>query len=756
MLKKLSNLSLGFKTTTFLTLILSFLLISMNIFSATYTNKIITNKVNNQLKQRLEQIYLTLETYDELVETTANNLYSAFESQFVNLKLDSNTLVDVNGRKTPLFTSNGDILNNNSNYVDYYTKMKGSTGSIFVKKGDEFISIATSMKLPNGKRPLGTTIRKNSPAYKALLRGEKYFGSVNLFSKEYMSVYSPIKIAGKLIGAFYVGYNYTQGYNKLIKRLKNIKIAKSGYLYILSTKKKNLGDFILHPKLEKTNIFKVNKQSYIKKMFEKNQGMIHYNWKNEKNGENYNKTVIFKDYKARSWKLVLEAKNDEFLEESNKFTNTLIIISLLFITVLTIIILFVIKKLVIKPLHSLQKGLEDFFNFLNYKTEKTNLIKTFSNDEIGKMSLLINSSIKNIENNLNIEKELINDTLNVANEVSEGILSSRINKTSNNPQLNELKNVVNNMLKNIENNITAVQDLLTEFTNFNYLPKLEVNNVKSNIKKLYEDLNYLGNTTSKMLCENLNTGYSLKDNSNNLSKVTTNLSHSSNEQATSLEETAASLEELTSTMSNNEQNMNKMSQDAEDLITSIVNGQNLANKTASSMDSINEQTNAIAEAITIIDQIAFQTNILSLNAAVEAATAGEAGKGFAVVAGEVRNLASRSAEAAHEIKQLVENATIKANEGKNIANEMIEGYENLNTNVHETAQIITDVITNFKEQVRGIEQINDAVSSLDKLTQNNAVIASNAHEIAMQTDTISSKIVKEASAKEFEGKEKYE
>jgi methyl-accepting chemotaxis protein len=98
----------------------------------------------------------------------------------------------------------------------------------------------------------------------------------------------------------------------------------------------------------------------------------------------------------------------------------------------------------------------------------------------------------------------------------------------------------------------------------------------------------------------------------------------------------------------------------------------LANKTTQAMEEINVQVNSINDAISIIDQIAFQTNILSLNAAVEAATAGEAGKGFAVVAAEVRNLANRSAEAAKEIKTIVENATIKANNGKNIANTMID------------------------------------------------------------------------------------
>lgn len=117
-----------------------------------------------------------------------------------------------------------------------------------------------------------------------------------------------------------------------------------------------------------------------------------------------------------------------------------------------------------------------------------------------------------------------------------------------------------------------------------------------------------------------------------------------------------------------------MSSHSEELTQSIKKGQDLANSTVVSMDQINEQTQAIADAITVIDQITFQTNILSLNAAVEVATAGEAGKGFVVVAQEVRNLASRSAEAAKEIKDIVEEATEKTNNGKTIADEMINGY----------------------------------------------------------------------------------
>ncbi|MDX4064280.1 methyl-accepting chemotaxis protein, partial [Aliarcobacter skirrowii] len=162
--------------------------------------------------------------------------------------------------------------------------------------------------------------------------------------------------------------------------------------------------------------------------------------------------------------------------------------------------------------------------------------------------------------------------------------------------------------------------------------------------------------------------------------------------------------------------------------------------------------NLVNEAIGVIDNIAFQTNILSLNAAVEAATAGEAGKGFAVVAQEVRNLATRSAEAAKEIKEIVERATVKANEGKSIATNMIEGYKNLNNNISSTMNLIADIENASKEQLLGIEQINDAVNQLDQQTQQNAMVASQSHDIALGTDEIARLIVEDADKKEFIGK----
>ncbi|MGD9555340.1 MAG: methyl-accepting chemotaxis protein, partial [Arcobacteraceae bacterium] len=269
---------------------------------------------------------------------------------------------------------------------------------------------------------------------------------------------------------------------------------------------------------------------------------------------------------------------------------------------------------------------------------------------------------------------------------------------------------------------------------------------------LINNVNFLTKEISDLLKQSLTIGITLDEASDILIRNVDTLNTSSNEAAASLEETAAALEEITSTIVNNSENVAKMNGYAKELTISAKTGQELAQNTTKAMDEITQQVTLINEAISVIDQIAFQTNILSLNAAVEAATAGEAGKGFAVVAQEVRNLASRSAEAAKEIKSIVENATTKAGQGKAISADMIKGYEGLLENISKSTLMISEIANASKEQEAGITQINDAVAALDQQTQQNASVASQTHDIAVQTDTIAKEIVKDANAKEFLGK----
>ncbi|MFY9074135.1 methyl-accepting chemotaxis protein [Malaciobacter mytili] len=438
----------------------------------------------------------------------------------------------------------------------------------------------------------------------------------------------------------------------------------------------------------------------------------------------------------------------EIYNTSKIMTISTIIISL----VMIILLAFLIISDITKKLSLFKNGLNSFFLYLNRESNSVEKIDITSRDEFGQMSKIINENIEKTQKSIEEDRKLIDETITVLGEFEQGDLCQRLNLSVNNPALMELKSVLNKMADNLENNIDNVLNILEQYSNYNYLNKIPTKDLKEHLLKLASGVNELGTSITSMLIENKANGLTLDESSNILLENVDKLNDSSTEAASSLEETAAALEEITSNIRHNTENIAKMAQFSSEVNKSATQGEALANQTTNAMEDINTQVTAINDAIIVIDQIAFQTNILSLNAAVEAATAGEAGKGFAVVAQEVRNLASRSAEAAKEIKALVENATLKANEGKNIASNMINGYKLLNENISHTTGLISDIENASKEQLLGIEQINDAVNQLDQQTQKNAMVASEAHDIAVLTDEIAKLVVSNANAKEFDGK----
>ena len=432
--------------------------------------------------------------------------------------------------------------------------------------------------------------------------------------------------------------------------------------------------------------------------------------------------------------------------------STIMVIILLISIVLGITVAFFISQQLSNSAKSIQEGLINFFAFVNKEKNHSEIIQLDSQDEFGLMAQMINKNIELTERNIHKDDEFVKDVARVVNELSNGNMLAKLEKSSNTPVLIELKKLIDHLQDYLEHTIARdlnkLIDVLDSFKNEDFTAK-----VPDSYAKVAVIVNELGDVISKLLKQSLDVGRTLDGSSTQLIDNVKVLNESTNSAAASLEETSASLEEITSSVLSNSNNVELMTQYSKTLSDSANTGQKLAHSTSLAMDQINEQVSTINDAIAVIDQIAFQTNILSLNAAVEAATAGEAGKGFAVVAQEVRNLASRSAEAAKDIKNIVETATNKANEGKSTSTNMINGYEELLENINKTTQTIQEISSESKEQEKGIRQINDAVSRLDKQTQQNAQIASQTNQIAMETDKIAKEIVSEALSKEFLGKE---
>ncbi len=441
---------------------------------------------------------------------------------------------------------------------------------------------------------------------------------------------------------------------------------------------------------------------------------------------------------------------DNSFNESANLVYFMLIMMVILTLVLVSVTVILFKKIVTGGLNKFKSSFAHFLDFISFKTNTFKKPAVYTNDEVGQMLTMLNETADIFDKKLKDDMKVIGEIVLTTDKVEQGIYKCRIHASSDNPMIVTLKNTLNKMLDENEKNMNEVVRTVTHFANDDYTDKVNISpKLQDKMLEVMENINKLGEALGSNARLNLNNGQTLENNSATMTASMNNLAAKANEQAASLEETAAAVEEITSITRNNAENATKMASLGKTVRTSVTTGEELASKTASSMDEINEKVTSINEAITVIDQIAFQTNILSLNAAVEAATAGEAGKGFAVVAQEVRNLANRSAEAAREIKDLVEDANQKANDGKKISDEMINGYKELNTHISETIHIIEDVSKASKEQMTGIEQINDAVTMLDRVTQENASEANQVKAIADEVATMANELVSDAKSKKF-------
>ncbi len=204
------------------------------------------------------------------------------------------------------------------------------------------------------------------------------------------------------------------------------------------------------------------------------------------------------------------------------------------------------------------------------------------------------------------------------------------------------------------------------------------------------------------------------------------LSQRTEEQASALEETAATMDQIASTIKNNAGNAEQAARMAAQSLKVVEESNGLVQNVVESMSTINEGSRRIVDIVGVIDGIAFQTNLLALNAAVEAARAGDQGKGFAVVAGEVRNLAKRSANAATEIKQLINSSVSAVGDGVKLAQQAGASMDTVAGSVGSLAQLVDEISSASKEQALGVAQVGEAINQMDRVTQQNAALVEEA------------------------------
>jgi methyl-accepting chemotaxis protein len=302
----------------------------------------------------------------------------------------------------------------------------------------------------------------------------------------------------------------------------------------------------------------------------------------------------------------------------------------------------------------------------------------------------------------------------------------------------------------VNNSIEAIAEALSETTVM--AEKMAHGNLTQRITGAYqgrlEDLKSALNSSvenmEKTVSAVLQATDSVASNANAISNGSDDLSQRTSEQSSSLEETSSSMEEMAATIEHNTNRANE----AQTLVVSTQqetsDGVEVVNKAVQAMGDIEQSSSKIVPIITLIDGIAFQTNLLALNASVEAARAGEHGRGFAVVAGEVRTLAQRAADAAKDIKVLIDDSSNKVKEGRNLVNQTGESLTSISQSITQVNDIVAKIATATSEQTVVVNQINSAVGQLENVNQQNVALveesSASSYSLSDQTKALKDQI----------------
>jgi len=262
---------------------------------------------------------------------------------------------------------------------------------------------------------------------------------------------------------------------------------------------------------------------------------------------------------------------------------------------------------------------------------------------------------------------------------------------------------------------------------------MEIRN-QDEIGHLMESLNNMAAQLRTVVSDVRNRSGTILTAANEIASGNLDLSQRTEQQAANLEETASSMEEMTATVRQNADNARHASKLAESARNEAERGAEVVSGAMGAMNEINASSRKIADITSVVDEIAFQTNLLALNAAVEAARAGEAGRGFAVVATEVRVLAQRSAEAAKQIKDLIDDSVGKVADGSRLVENSASTLTGIVDSIKKVSDIVSEITASSEEQSDGIQQVNMAVSQMDQGTQQNAALVEQSAAAAKSLD----------------------
>ncbi len=636
------------------------LAVSMTCF-VIYTSNILEREIKDGVLTTVEQnVQLAMNTvklFEKDNVSSAELIMSVFKEMIGKISTNHQMSKTDKYEAIDLISQNG-ILNNNYDILDKFNKAtKGGISTIFAKSGDNFLRVSTSVTKADGSRAVGTMLDKSGQAYKNIMNKDRYIGVVNLFGRNYMSVYDPIIENNEVIGILFVGYDPTEGLNNMKKTFSEMKLGKHGYFSLYNTK---TGKFDFHPtkaNQELSGELKTTMDNIVKKGKGIEPIII----------DGVDCIVAFESFDKLDWMVLGSAVTDDFLTPLKVVSKNFIIASVIVTLLLIAVSMFLLKKMVANPIDRLGTNLNAITSDFTIK------IPIYGKDEIAKISKDINDFIERIRVLISDTKHLSSENSSVANELSSTSLQTG---------------------KRVEKSTEIVEET-------NQRCKVMQENMK----------------------ESLAVAQAGKD---DLQKASTHIK--------------TATEAIRS------------------LSAQIIDSANVENQMADKIDQLSRDAEQVKSVLVVINDIADQTNLLALNAAIEAARAGEHGRGFAVVADEVRQLAERTQKSLTEINATI-NVIVQAindsSEQMGINSKQIQELTHVASDVEKTINVMSETMNNaivmsdktMQDYIvtgKNVNEIMEGISNINQISSENArsveEIASAAEHLNKMTDALNSKL----------------
>ena len=566
-----------------------------------------------------------LDTFHDTLRESTQRLSGLFESRFAaGLTHHPEQPVTVAGTSTPGLWLGDEVLNNNLAEADDFRKMTAGVATVFVRSGDDFIRISTSVTKQDGSRAVGTALDHASPAYPRLIAGQNYVGATVLFGRNFMTQYTPVRDAGgKIIAVLFVGFDYTDAQKTQFNNLGQFRIGKSGSLALLDAQ----NQWLVPPAGVK------NLETAAKAIGNDSEAMKKGRFWSDGDGDFYSVAVPFAQ---GPWSVVATMPMEE-LRAVTWSVGTKLVLGSLLATVLAVAAAMILLRRRLKPLGDLVRqaealGAGDLEARLNVA----------GNDEIAQLARSFNhmgDALSTMVRHIRTAAGQVSDRAQALSSLSAGAYEG---------------------MEQQSGEITSMAGAVEEFSA---------------------------------------TSLNIADNMSETERVAQQNAEHTRTGRASMEQASASLEQIAGALSD----------------------------TAKVVDTLGQRSQEIGGIVGVITSIAEQTNLLALNAAIEAARAGEQGRGFAVVADEVRSLASRTRQATDEISSMI--ANIQQQTGQAIQT-MEQGNHLMQEGLSRNARV-ADALSRIDEQSRMAGQQFAAISTATQEQSETAtLLSSNLQSIA--------------------------